>query len=118
MVNRFLTIVILVPLAIILIALAVANRGFAPFTIDPFNPGNPALTVSWPLFVYLFIAFAIGLVVGAAATWLKQGRYRKQARRHAEEARGLREEVARARPAPPRPAIPGPSTGPSAGPLH
>jgi uncharacterized integral membrane protein len=109
MVNRFLTIVILVPLAIILIALAVANRGAQPFTIDPFNPGNPVLTVSWPLFVYLFLAFALGLLVGSAVTWLRQGRYRKQARRHAEEARSLREDIARATPVPPRPAISGPS---------
>jgi uncharacterized integral membrane protein len=111
MINRFLTIVVLVPLAVILIALAVANRGAVPFTIDPFNPGNPALTIAWPLFVYLFIAFALGLLVGAAATWLKQGRYRKRARRHAEEAKNLRDEVARAKPVPPRPAIPGPSSG-------
>lgn len=109
MVNRFLTIVILVPLAVILIALAVANRGAQPFTIDPFNPGNPALTIDWPLFVYLFIAFVLGLLVGGAATWLRQGRYRKQARRHAEEARSLREEVTSAKPAPQRPAITGPS---------
>ncbi len=108
MVNRFLTIVILVPLAVVLIALAVANRGAQPFTIDPFNPGNPVLTVSWPLFVYLFLAFALGLLVGSAVTWLRQGRYRKQARRHAEEARSLREDIARAKPVPPRPAISGP----------
>ena len=116
MVNRFLTIVVLVPLAVILIALAVANRGAVPFTIDPFNPGNPALTITWPLFAYLFIAFVLGLLVGGVATWLKQRRYRKEARRHAEEARKLREEAARSRPAQLHPAISGPSSGPSPNP--
>ena len=38
MVNRFILIAVLVPLAIILVALAVANRGPASFTLDPFNP--------------------------------------------------------------------------------
>ena len=46
MYNRFVLIVIFVPLAIILIALAVANRELVAFTLDPFNPGNPALTLT------------------------------------------------------------------------
>ena len=41
MVNRFVLIAVFVPLAIILVALAVANRGQVAFTLDPFNPGNP-----------------------------------------------------------------------------
>ena len=51
MLNRFMLIAVFVPLAIILVALAVANRGAASFTLDPFNPGNPALTWQMPLFV-------------------------------------------------------------------
>lgn len=81
MLNRFLTVLVFIPLAVVLIALAVANRGPVDFTIDPFNPGNPGLTASLPLFVLLFAAAALGLVVGSAATWLRQGRYRKAARR-------------------------------------
>jgi uncharacterized integral membrane protein len=95
MYNRFLLIVVFVPLAVILIALAVANRGTAAFTLDPFNPGNPALTVQLPLFVLLFAALAIGLIVGSIATWLKQGRYRKLARQRGQEAQILRDSVQR-----------------------
>ena len=89
MYNRFVLIVVFVPLAIILVALAVANRGLVDFTLDPFNPGNPALTLKLPLFVYLFLAIALGLVVGSAATWIRQGRYRRLARQRAQEAQGL-----------------------------
>jgi uncharacterized integral membrane protein len=96
MYNRFLLIVVFVPLAVILIALAVANRGLSAFTLDPFNPGNPALTVELPLFVLLFAALAIGLIVGSAATWLKQGRYRKLARQRSQEAQILRQSAQRA----------------------
>jgi uncharacterized integral membrane protein len=93
MYNRFLLIVVFVPLAVVLIALAVANRGLTAFTLDPFNPGNPALTLQLPLFVLLFAALAIGLIVGSIATWLKQGRYRKLARQRGQEAQILRDSV-------------------------
>jgi uncharacterized integral membrane protein len=95
MYNRFLLIMVFVPLAIVLIALAVANRDLTAFTLDPFNPGNPALTLQLPLFVLLFAALAIGLVVGSAATWFKQGRYRKLARQRSQEAQILRDTVER-----------------------
>jgi uncharacterized integral membrane protein len=96
MYSRFLLIVVFVPLAVMLIALAVANRDLTAFTLDPFNPGNPALTVQLPLFVLLFAALAIGMLVGSAATWLKQGRYRKLARQRSQEAQILRDSAQRA----------------------
>ena len=63
MLNRFVLIAIVVPLAIILVALAVANRNPVAFTLDPFNPGNPALTMQLPLFVLLFLAVGIGFLL-------------------------------------------------------
>lgn len=90
MLNRFILIVVFIPLAIILIALAVANRGLVAFTLDPFNPGNPALTAQLPLFVLLFAAMLVGLLVGSCATWWRQGRYRKLARRRDQELQNLR----------------------------
>ena len=91
MINRFVLIAIIVPVAIILIALAVANRDPVAFTVDPFNPGNPALTVTWPLFMFLFAAMSFGVVIGGVATWIKQGRYRKLARQRSLEAEALRQ---------------------------
>ncbi|EKF20067.1 LapA family protein [Nitratireductor pacificus] len=96
MANRILLVVVLVPLAVIIIALAVANRGAAPFTLDPFNPGNPLLTIEWPLFIYLFAALGLGIVIGSMATWLRQGRYRRIARERKKEVDKLREAPARA----------------------
>ncbi len=81
MLNRLFIALILVPIAVILIVLAVSNRTWVSFTIDPFNPGNPALTLELPLFVWLFATLAIGMMLGSLATWLKQGRYRKAARK-------------------------------------
>lgn len=103
--NRFLIIVVFIPVAVVLVALAVANRGAVPFTIDPFNPGSPGLTVHWPLFAYLFVALGLGLMLGSAATWFRQGRYRKAARERASEVRALRDQAMRT--APDRPSLPG-----------
>ncbi len=86
MMNRVLTVAVFIPLAIVLIALAVANRDPVAFTLDPFNPGNPGLTVTLPLFAYLFAALALGLVIGSMATWFRQGRYRKLARQRSADA--------------------------------
>lgn len=91
MFNRIVIALVFVPLAIILIALAVANRAATPFTLDPFNPGNPALSVELPLFVYLFAAIAIGMIIGSIATWFRQGRHRRVARERAQEVERLRE---------------------------
>jgi uncharacterized integral membrane protein len=89
MLNRIIVVVILVPIAVVLIALAVANRQLTTFTLDPFNPGNAALTLQLPLFVMLFLALILGMVIGGAAAWLKQGRYRKEARIKRREVQSL-----------------------------
>ncbi|WP_315925156.1 DUF1049 domain-containing protein [Mesorhizobium sp. SP-1A] len=109
MFNRFVLIVVFVPLAVILVALAVANRELVAFTFDPFNPGNPALTVTLPLFVMLFLVLAIGIIIGGAVTWFRQGRYRKLARQRGAEAENLRQAIAATPPpAPTNPVPPGP----------
>jgi len=103
MFNRLLLIVVFVPLAIVLIALAVANRQPVAFTLDPFNPGNPALTLTLPLFIYFFLVLAVGVIIGSAVTWFRQGRYRKQARQRGMEAENLRQAVKTAAAAPQQP---------------
>jgi uncharacterized integral membrane protein len=80
MMQRIFTVLVVVPVAVILIALAVANRELAIFTFDPFNPGNPALSIEVPLFALLLAALALGLIAGSTITWFKQRKYRKLAR--------------------------------------
>ncbi|MEL4068660.1 LapA family protein [Ochrobactrum sp. GPK 3] len=89
--KRIVAIVILVPLAVILIALSVANRATTILTVDPFNPGNPALSYSAPLFIWLFGALLVGVVIGSLVTWLTQGKHRRRARDRKLEATRLLE---------------------------
>lgn len=104
MANRIILVLILIPLAIILVALAVANRGVTAFTLDPFNPGNPALTYNVPLFLLLFATLAVGLLLGSMVTWFKQGRYRKAARQRTIEAEAAARSARSSAPSLPRPA--------------
>ncbi len=104
--RRFLNYFILVPLAIILVVLAVANRHSVVLSFDPFDTVSPALSVSVPLFVLLFATLAIGVVIGGFAVWLRQGRWRRQARHERGEADRLRREVERRRAIPAAPSLP------------
>jgi len=86
MTRKLINIIILVPLAIVLIVLSVANRETVTLALNPFKPGDSLLSVSGPLFVFLFAALIVGMIVGSLATWFRQGKHRKKARREAREA--------------------------------
>ena len=64
----------------LLISFAVANRHWITVSLDPVSKENPWLAVSMPAFMLLFIGIFIGLVVGGVVVWLRQGKWRKQAR--------------------------------------
>lgn len=106
--TRIILVVIFVPLAIVLVTLSIANRGLTAVTLDPFHPGNPALTLALPLFVWLFAAVILGVVIGGAVTWARQGFYRRLARRRGREAESLRQAARAGTAAPnrPTPALP------------
>jgi uncharacterized integral membrane protein len=90
MTRRIIFVIVVVPVAVVLIALAVANRELVSFTLNPFNPGDPAMTLNAPLFAFLFAALAVGVVIGGCATWVRQGRYRRIARERSREADRLK----------------------------
>lgn len=79
--KRALSVLIGLPLCIIVVALAVANRRPVPVSLDPFSPDTSALTFQVPLFVLIFGALILGVVLGGMASWLGQGRFRREARR-------------------------------------
>ena len=86
MVKRIVNVVILIPVAIVLIVLSVANRQPVTLAFNPFRPEDSLLSVTAPFFVYIFLATIFGLVLGALITWFTQGKYRKRARIEASEA--------------------------------
>lgn len=95
--RRFTALFVLLPLAIVIVVLSVANRGDATFSLDPFGGNPPALSATAPLFVFLFAALALGIVVGGIATWLRQSKWRSLARAERAELIRARQEVERLR---------------------
>jgi uncharacterized integral membrane protein len=104
--RRIVTLVILVPLAAIAVLFSVANRGAVVVSLDPFHSAAPALTFTVPLFVLLFGALALGVLIGGVAAWSRQGRWRRATRRIEAEAAELRDALEKARHAPPAPGAP------------
>lgn len=86
MVKKVVSLVVFVPLAIVLIVLSVANRQAVTLALNPFKPDDALLSLTAPFFVFLFLALILGLLLGSAATWLAQGKYRKKARSESRQA--------------------------------
>ena len=94
MLRKIVTAIILVPLAILIIAFAVANRQIATVSFDPFSATEPAAAVTLPLFALIIVLLIVGVVVGGAAAWLRQGEWRRRARRLEREVDALRRKLA------------------------
>jgi len=103
--RKFVTALILIPLAIVIVAFAIANREIVAVSFDPFDSSSPAYAVKMPLFILIFVLVGVGVVVGGAAAWMRQHKWRVRARRAEAEARELRSalEAQRARGVPPPP---------------
>lgn len=61
--------IVLPPVALIVIALAVANRHVVSFSLDPFNAQTPALSLEIPLAAIVLISLFIGILIGGFAAW-------------------------------------------------
>jgi len=91
---RFVRLVVVVAVAIVLVLFAFANRQFVTVSFDPFSsPDNAAYATTAPLFAVVIASAMLGIIAGAAATWVSQGRHRRAARRHRAEAEKWRAEA-------------------------
>lgn len=85
------TLLITVPVIVVLVALALANRGPVRLSLDPFNTAAPAWSVELPLFVVLFLAVFIGILVGGSVAWVAGLKRRHVLKR---DNKGLQRELA------------------------
>ena len=90
MLRRIVAVIILVPLAIIIVAFAVANRQDVVISFDPFDAAHPVYSRTTWLFLPIFAALILGVVIGGVAAWLGQGKWRGAARRFEREMQALR----------------------------
>jgi uncharacterized integral membrane protein len=95
--RKFLMGLVLVPLGLVFVIFAVANRHFVTVSFDPFNSADPSIAIKLPLFVLIIASVIAGVVAGGSATWFGQRRWRRAARRHETDAREVRAELAELR---------------------
>src|SRR5262245_32349830 len=87
---RFLKALVLLPIAVLVVLIAVANRGPVQVSLDPFSKAAPEIAFSLPLFALIFAAVILGVLIGGCAAWLAQGRHRRERRRMSRDLQMLR----------------------------
>lgn len=68
------------PAALVAIVFAVANRQWITVSLDPLRRDAPRIAVDMPLWVLFFCGIFVGLLIGWAAAWFAQGKWRKATR--------------------------------------
>ena len=87
---------VLVPLAVVGIAFAVANRQIVGINFDPFaTQPSEQIEMRVPLFVALILALVLGVLIGGAFTWFRQGKHRRALREARSEMAQLRTDIER-----------------------
>lgn len=95
--GRLFAVLIGLPLALLIVSFAVANRQSVTLAFDPFAPEAPALSLSLPLFAVVLLSLMLGVLIGGAASWMRQGKWRKEARRRRQEVESLEADIEQAR---------------------
>ena len=89
---------VIVPIAIVLLMFAFANRHLVTVAFDPFagnDIAGPAIRA--PLFIVLILSAGVGVILGGVAAWFKQARLKRAVREAQAEAEEARAEAARLR---------------------
>ena len=80
------------PIVIMVVAFAVANRKWVTLSFNPFTQDMPSIDM--PLWLLFFLGIFVGAVVGWTGAWLAQGKHRKAARDARSEVSKLQVELA------------------------
>ena len=91
--RKIIAAIILVPLAVIIVAFAVANRQIVTVSLDPFSAEHPAASLTLPLFAVVIVLLVLGVLIGGIAAWLRQSKWRRTARRLEREIADLHIEI-------------------------
>lgn len=106
MLRRIVGWIVLVPLSVVLIVFALANRQLVVVNFNPFVPTDALASpgVGVPFFLVLFGVLLLGVILGGIATWFAQAPHRRDERTYRRESERLNRELEAMRRAP---ALPG-----------
>ena len=93
---RFIRLLFVLTLAVLLLAIALANRGAVtlkafPASLDQYFGGSWQVTV--PLFLVIFLAIVFGIIVGFIWEWLREAHLRAESKARAQDLARLQREV-------------------------
>lgn len=89
---------VILPLAVLLLVFALANRHSVNLSFDPFIGTEFHLPDLYlPLFIPLLAAGMVGVITGGIVTWFTQGRHRKAARAAKAQVADLQDEAKKLR---------------------
>lgn len=97
---RFIRLIFVAILALVLVAVALANRQVVTLSLFPANLGQflgGTWSVAVPLFLVIFVAFAFGMLAGLVWEWLREAKIRKVARQRDRKVVQLENEVGQLR---------------------
>ena len=81
------------PVAIVAIAFAVANREWIRVSFDPFSRTTPFATMFMPLWALFFVGIFFGMIAGWIACWFAQGKWRRAAKEARSDLQRVQAEV-------------------------
>lgn len=96
--KSILRIIVFVPLALIILFFAMANRGSVRIGVDPFAPADgTAPSFEAPIFLVVLVSMAIGVLAGGVSSWLGHLPVRRAAKVARAEAKKTRVEIEKLR---------------------
>lgn len=81
------------PIALLVIAFAIANRQWTRLSLDPFSSDSPTFSINMPLWALFVLGVFIGILLGWASCWIGQGKYRRLSRERGREVTILQSEL-------------------------
>ena len=93
---RFIRLIFVAALALVLVGVALANRDMVTLSAFPANFGQylgGTWSLTLPLFLVIFVAFALGMLAGLVWEWLREAHIRREARQRSAEVVRLESEV-------------------------
>ena len=91
--RRLLNWFVFLPLAVVIVLFAVANRTWVTVSFDPFPGESPALAFTVPLFIVVFAGLIVGVVIGGLVSLARQWRLWRTARAAEDELARMKAEV-------------------------
>lgn len=68
------------PVAVVAVIFAVANRQWITVSLDPLSREAPSISIAMPLWVLFFCGILVGLIAGWVAAWFAHGKWRRAAK--------------------------------------